>query len=66
MILTMLNILLTALYKFWAILPKNLKNHKNDLVRYRPLVFATITLDIIVPDDAIKKGHYIGKSEVIL
>ena len=41
-----INPLLTAIYKFWAILPKNLKNHKNYLVRHRPLVFATITLDI--------------------
>ena len=29
---------------------------------HRPLVFATITLDIIVvANDAIKKGHCIGK-----
>ena len=42
----MINPLLTALYKFWAILPKNFKNHKNYLARHRPLVFATITLDI--------------------
>ena len=60
------NPLLTALYKFWAILPKNLKNHKNYLVRHRPLVFAIITLDIIaVADDAIKRALYRKKFQKV-